>query len=324
MSSQAVKASPLGTFAREVAVVWSQIPNKGLFAAMLLVWILLFQFLGNSTFGYTDTHSLFSWAKYAYDRSLDDEHGKIIPLLVLGFFWWKRKEFVNLTSRIWGWGLLIVVLALLLHLVGYVGQQTRVSMAAFFLGLYGMIGVVWGPAVLKASFFPMCLFAFALPLGTLAESITHPLRMLATTLTTFTASNFFGISVLQKGTQIFSPNGTFQYEVAAACSGLRSLTAVLALCTIYGFMNFKGPGRRLAMVASAFPLAVAGNVLRLLVIIVVAEAYGQEKGQWVHDNSVLSMIPYIPPIVGIVLLGKILNESKAERRDEPAALEQPA
>src|SRR6185503_1970376 len=114
----------------------------------------------------------------------------------------------------------------------------------------------------RASFFPMCLFAFAIPIGVLAETITVPLRLLATHITTFLAGNVLAMNIAQQGTQIVDLNGNFNFEVAAACSGLRSLTAILALCTIYGFTSYKANIRRFIMVLSGFPLAVMGNVLR--------------------------------------------------------------
>lgn len=317
------RPSPLGEFVREFPVVWKAIPAKGLFVLLLTAWVLFFEFLGNSTLGYVATHSLFGWTSYAYVCSPDDEHGLIIPLVVLVLFWVKRKAFHGLNTRIWTPALGLVFLALLLHLLGYLGQQTRISLAAFFLGIYALIGVVWGPAALRASFFPMCLFAFALPLGTIAESITQPLRLIATKVSGGIATTI-GIDVIQSGTQIFSPDRSFQYEVAAACSGLRSLTAVLALCTIYAFLNFQSWGRRGLMIASAFPLAIAGNVMRLLAIIVAAELWGQKWGQWVHDNSILSMLPYVPPIIGIAVLGFLMREGKASEPIPPAPVQQPA
>ena len=38
-----------------------------------------------------------------------------------------------------------------------------------------------------------------------------------------------GIAVLQSGTQLVAPDGKYNYDVAAACSGIRSLTAMAAL-----------------------------------------------------------------------------------------------
>jgi exosortase len=147
----------------------------------------------------------------------------------------------------------------------------------------------------------------------LAETLTFPLRMIATNATSTLAGTVFGINVIHKGTLIYDPSGAFQYEVAAACGGLRSLTAVLALCTIYGFTTFQGTAKRLILVLAAFPLAVIGNVTRLLMVIMVSEAFGKKVGMQVHDNTWFSLMPYIPPIIGIMLLGHFLRERKPSR-----------
>jgi exosortase len=291
----------------EMPIIWKSIPHKGVFVSLLVGWVLLFEFLGNSTFGYIDTHSLFAWTFYSYE-SPDDEHGFYIPFIVMALLWWKRNDFKGLKVQPWMPGLFLIGFALFLHIVGYLGQQTRISLAAFFFGLYALIGLVWGISALRATFFPMCLFAFALPLGTLAETITFPLRLFATTVTGSVANTVLGIDVIHRGTLLLDPSGAFQYEVAAACGGLRSLTAVLALCTIFGFMNFRRTRNRLIMIVAGFPLAVLGNISRLLALIIISEAFGQEIGMKAHDNTWFSLMPYIPPIVGIVLLGHWLRE----------------
>lgn len=299
-------------------------PFKGVFISLLTGWVLLFEFLGNSTFGYIDAHSLFAWTFYSYLTSPDDEHGFLIPIIVLALLWWKRNDFRNLKVQPWLPGLALVALALLLHIFGYLAQQTRISVVAFYFGIYAIIGAVWGFQALKATFFPMCLFAFALPLSTMAETLTFPLRILATTATSGLASTVLGISVIHKGTLIYDPSGAFQYEVAAACGGLRSLTAVLALSTIFGFMNFKKYRNRAILVLAGIPLAILGNMTRLLGIIIVSEAFGQEYGQMVHDNTWFSLLPYVPPIIGLVLLGHWLHEQPAAENVEKPPMYPPA
>jgi hypothetical protein len=204
---KAERLTVLQEFTRDFPGVWKSMPGKGLFTALLVVWVCLFEFFGNSTFGYINTYSLFGWTSYAYCSSADDEHGLLIPFLVLALFWWKRKQFEGIRTGPWFPALGLVALALVLHLLGYFSQQTRISLAAFFLGLYALIGVAWGWNAMVRSFFPMCLFAFALPLGTLAETLTFPLRLLATTVTGAVASTALGINVVTNGTQIFDPSG---------------------------------------------------------------------------------------------------------------------
>ncbi|MGZ8901184.1 MAG: exosortase/archaeosortase family protein [Limisphaerales bacterium] len=312
------RPSALEEFRREFPIVWKSIPFKGVFVSLLVAWVLLFEYLGNSTFGYIDTHSLYAWTFYSYLNSADDEHGFFIPIIVLALLWWKRNDFKTINAQPWLPALALVAFALFLHVAGFLAQQTRISLAAFYFGVYALVGLVWGWGALKATFFPLCLFVFALPLGTMAETITFPLRLFATTVTGWIASAILGIDVVYRGTMIFDPSGAFQYEVAAACGGLRSLTAVLALCTIFGFMNFQKNRNRVLLILAGFPLAILGNITRLLGIIIVSEAFGQKYGQMVHDNTWFSLLPYIPPIIGIVLLGHWLREQpRADDVEKP-------
>ena len=110
--------------------------------------------------------------------------------------------------------------------------------------------------------------------------------------------------------------GQYEYEVAAACSGIRSLTATLAIAMIYGFIAFRSHWRKAVIVSAAFPLAVVANVFRLSTIVVAAEAFGQKAGNFVHENSILSLLPYVPSIIGILVLGKFLAEKPPEPKTE--------
>lgn len=309
-------------YVRQTEAFWAGLPRKGLFFGMLAAWVLLFHLLGNATLGYTKTTSLFGWMDYAYSTSQDDELGRFVPLIVLGLLWWRRDQLAALPKRPWAPALLLVAGALLLHVLAFAMQQTRLSIAAFYGGLWALGGVVWGPAWLRATLLPCSLFVFAVPLGTMAEAITFPLRMIATNITVWTSQNLLGIDVVQQGNQVFDARGHFQYEVAAACGGLRSLTATLALALIVALMNFNTSWRRAVMILSAFPFAVLGNVLRLTLIIVAAEAFGQEGGNYVHDSPWLSLLPYVPPFVGMALLSRWLREPDETRPPaEPPAAE---
>lgn len=296
-------------FLTELARCWQAVPDKAVFLALAGLWVLFFHFLGNSTFGYIDTPSLFHWMSYSYRNSHDDELGFIIPWVVLGLFWWKRREFLALPRRPWWPAMILVLLALALHAMGYILQQTRISILAFFLGLYAFIGLVWGPRWLKASAFPFFLLVFCVPLNTLADVITFPLRLIVTRIAV-AVSHFLGIHVLRNGTQIIDSAGTFHFEVAAACSGIRSLVTLFALTTIYGFLTFRAAWKRFLMMALALPLAITGNVLRVLAIIIAAEAFGQQAG--VFMDRWFGFVTFAFALGCVLLIGRWLD------RDEPA------
>jgi exosortase len=156
---------------------------------------------------------------------------------------------------------------------------------------------------LRNSFFPFFLFIFSVPLGTISEPITFPLRLLVSTLVEWIAHGVLGIGVLRMGTQLFDPLGTYQYDVAAACSGINSLMMVFLFATVCGFVMFRSSWKRLFMMALAFPFAILGNLLRMLLIIIAAEIGGQQWGNYVHESTIVSLLPYIPVFLGLLFVG---------------------
>ena len=323
-----------GNFRSDFLDCWERLPNKSLFFGILVVWLALFQFLGNSTFGYVDTASLFHWMANAYaagnlyllprlfhepvnvlQRLLagDEAHGFFIPLVVVALLWWKRKELLAVRLQAWWPGLLWIAGALVLHIVGYLVQQPRLSIIALFTGIYGLMGLAWGPGWLRASFFPFFLFVFAVPLSVLAESVTFPLRLLVTKIVAFICQYLLAIDVSSEGTRLIKRPWGYEYEVAAACSGIRSLVAITAIAVIYAFMFFRVTWERALLIFSAAPLAVVGNTLRLLAIVFAAEWHGQEGGNKMHESDLGGLLPYVPVVVGLILIGRWLENRAADR-----------
>jgi exosortase len=305
---------------------WQRLPNKGFFLVLLLAWLALFHFLGNSTLGYISTPSLLSWMHASYGTSTDagssdDSHGKLIPFVVLGLFWWKRKQLLAVPLRTWWPGLLLIGLSLGLHLLGYMAQQPRISIIALFTGIYGLMGLAWGPQWLRESFFPFCLFAFCVPLGWSAVSITFPLRLLVCRAVEFISSYVLQIDILRVGTALLDPTGRYQYDVAAACSGIRSLFATIAVALIYAMLGFRLWWKRGLLIAAAVPLAVLGNTVRMLTIIIAAEFWGQDAGSYVHEGGpfgIISLFPYVAAFGGLFLLGYLLRERPLKPVPSPA------
>ncbi len=304
----------LEEFQTELVDAWRRLPNKRFFFVLLAAWLALFQFLGNSTFGYLDTSSLLKWiyiigtAKSA-EAETDDHQMMIAPLLVLGLFWWKRKELLRQPMTVWTPGLALVALGLLFHIAGYRLQQPRISIVALFIGIYGLMGLAWGPKFLRESFFPFFLFIFCVPLGTLSEFITVPLRRVAVSVVVF-ITHIVHLNVIRQGNFLIDPKGHFTYEVAAACGGIRSLIMTGMIAIVFGFVVFKTMWKRILLILLAPPLAVAGNALRLLIVIIAAKMGGQDWGNYVHDNSILSLLPYVPALLTLFWLGGLLEKKE--------------
>lgn len=317
----------LEEFRIEFLEIWNHLPNKAFFLVLMGAWVAIFQFLGNSTFGFVHSNSLLMWMYDVYQpwengAENDDQHGLLVPFIVLGLFWWKRKELMGLTLRMWSPALFLIGIAVVMHVFGYLVQQPRISIVALFTGIYALMGLAWGPKWLRGSFFPFFLFAFCVPLGTLSLPITFRLRLIVCQLVEAVCHYILAIDVIRDGTMLKDPTGHYQYEVAAACSGIRSLMAISLMATVYGFGWFSGVWKRLILLASAVPLAILGNLARMLSIVIAAEIGGQKLGNTVHDSHVFSMLPYIPAILGLFLIGRFLEKGQAPTKNSSVAFQQ--
>jgi len=303
----------------EMPGVWRAIPDKRLFFGLLGAWVLLFHVVGNSTFGYIDTPSLFGWLNAAYSApGSDDSHGPLIPLVVLGLLWAKRARLLALPKALWWPGLFGLGAAVVLHIAGYVVQQPKVSTVAFLFGLYALVATVWGWRLAREVTFPFVLFIFSVPVTGHVDFLTVPLRRFSTDVTVFISRHLLGIPVIQDGVQLLDTRGQYHYEVAAACSGINSLITLVVLTSIYGVMNFTRTWKRVLVFTLALPLAVAGNVLRLVSIIVASEGFGRKAGDFVHEW--FGFVTFALALAALLAVGRWLRETPGTPGARPGGL----
>lgn len=248
--------------------------------AGFVVW----QFFGNAVRGYIDTGSVFWWwGVQWFDAASETQHGPLI-LGVAGWLWWRNLRSSAIPEqRSAGIGAAVtaMVAALALHAMGFAVQQTRVSIVALLLFIWGVLRLAGGPRWGRAAVFPLALLVFAIPMGVL-DAVGFHLR-LGVIATTEVIARVAGIELVRNGTQLFSPDGSYQYDVAAACSGVRSLMALLALAALVGYLGVNSWWRRAALFGLAFPLTFVGNVVRIAGIVFAGEWFGQRAGEVVHD-----------------------------------------
>jgi exosortase len=303
-----IAVRPKRTFWQEFESYWARVPDKGLFLGLLAGWCVLFQFFGISSFNYATTRpSLFVWMDHAWNEPvLDASQGNLIAPAVALLLWVKRKELAASLGGAWWPGLILVGLALGLHILGFLAQQPRVSVAAIFSGLYALVGLVWGWKTMKASFFPFFLFAFCMPLGTFAENLTMPLRIFTVKLTAWLCGFLLDVPVTAHGTALYDASGKINFDVAAACSGIRSFVALLAVTTIFAFLTYRSIWKRAGMLLLTVPLVVFCNLIRLLAIVLAAQAFDQQAAYFVHEW--FGFVTYLLAIACLLVVAHWIRE----------------
>ncbi|MFZ2642450.1 MAG: exosortase/archaeosortase family protein [Verrucomicrobiia bacterium] len=260
----------------------------GLMAAAL-VWFLYF---ANDSW----------WAEYVgYLRGPDFmySHAPLIPAVSLWLLWRQRHELLAAPRRTAEWAAGLVVLALLMYWVGHKTSLWRLTMVSLILLIWAAPLYLWGWEVGRRLMFPMGFLLFAVPLNFVTD-LTNPLKRLVSAISTLLL-NMGGVHVERSGAQIFSvPHGRFQLEVADACSGINSLIALVTLATIYGYVTRQRQWQRWVLVASAVPLAMFGNLVRVTSSAVVGNLMGQEAiGVFDKFSTFLVFIPAIALMLAV-------------------------
>ena len=287
--------------------------------ACALAGVAVFQFFGNASRGYIDTASLFRWWGFQWiNPASETEHGWLI-LAASAWLLWRNLRIAdcgmlnadrtNPKSAIRNPQSAVAAMAagLALHLMGFAAQQARVSILALLLFAWGAVRLGGGRRWGAAAMFPLGFLVFAVPLGALDE-VGLPLRLWVVAAGENLA-HLAGIEVLRSGTQLVAPDGSYHYDVAAPCSGVRSLTALLALALFTGYLNFQATWRRALVLALCFPLVYLGNVARIAAIVLAAHWGGPAWGERAH-----AVMGYG---VFVIVLGGVLGAVAALRRWGP-------
>lgn len=288
----------------------------GLGSVIVALIFVLFHFQGNTTDVRAFGRSALVWMMDRWndsDGTGDYSHGWLIPFVSIAVVWLKRRELAAAPKEISRVGLALVITALLMHWLGAKAQQTRFS-------LFGLILLIWaipyyfcGWKTAKLLIFPCAYLIFCVPLNFL-DSLTFPLRIFATTIST-AMLNGLGIAAERSGSAIYSmAAGGFSFDVADPCSGIRSLLALTALTAVYAYFTQKTLIRKWLLFLAAIPLAIAGNIARIVVVGIVAEAFGEQLAMGLfHDYSGYVVFSVA---IGLMLgVGSLLNTNFQEVRE---------
>ena len=248
-----------------------------------------------------------------YDPLEDMSHGWLVPIFSLYVLWTQRAELKKEAGASSIWGLLACLPCIAVALVGSRGMQVRFEQFGF-IGL--CIAVPWafyGRRVAKRCVFPALFLLFSVPMATYFDTVTIYLRLVASK-TAFVVLRGFGVDVAQVGTAIVSQGAhPFSIDVAEPCSGLRSLVALTALTAAYAWYTQPTWRRRAALFACAIPLAVLGNVVRVLSICFVAVWASSDFALgFYHDYS--GYVVFVVAIACMVACGEIITRWCGKRK----------
>ena len=202
----------------------------------------------------------------------DYSHGFIILPFACALVWARRRDLAREPVAPSRAGLLIVVASLLLLVIGTLGAELFLRRASLLGFVAGSIVFLFGWRHLRLVMFPFLLVALTIPIPAIVITrLTLSLQLSASSMAE-TLLWFAHIPVLREGNVLVLPNATLQ--VAEACSGIRSMTALVTLALVVARFNSRRWLPRLLIIASAVPIAVVVNGLRVAAAAIGARWFG--------------------------------------------------
>lgn len=217
-------------------------------------------------------------------------HGYLIPVFAAALLWLRRDRIHVDALRPNVWGLPVLAAGLGLGLVGnhfYYDWFEDISLLPCLLGIVLVVG---GFPLLRWAWPAVAFLFFMIPLPFRAETaLQYPLQRAGTVASVY-AMQTLGLPATAEGNIISV--GHEQIGVAEACSGLRMLMVFFALAVAVAILSRRPMWERLIVVASAVPIALLSNVVRITATATLLAANHAEWADYVfHELGGLLMMP---------------------------------
>lgn len=240
---------------------------------------------------------------------VDYSHAYFILPASLFIVWFKRRQLCKIALTPNHLGLLGILLGLFLFVFGWRHDYIFISTFSLIPLLAGITAYLYGSKMLKAVAFPLgyLLFLVPPPVGIL-DAITLPMRHLASIGAVFILGCFH-LPIERQGLLIYL--NRHEIFMAPACSGFRSLITFFALGLLYVYFIKTSKKKKWVFLISIIPLALVGNLVRVIMLCLITYLFGDEIGQgFLHQLSGILVFAVI--ICGFLLIDKYYDASLRE------------
>ena len=206
-------------------------------------------------------------------------HGFLIPLIAAWLLWTRRDVLLASIGRPAWSGVLLILLAMILHVTGALSAIFILSQLAFIIALLGIILAVGGFSLLRVAFFPVIFLIFSIPLPYFIDAnLSLQLQLISSQLGVFFIK-LFQVPVYLDGNLI--DLGSYKLQVVDACSGLRYLFPLVSLSFLAAYL-FNAPiWQRALVLLSSIPITIAMNGFRIGMVGVTVDRWGPRMAEGV-------------------------------------------
>jgi exosortase len=240
--------------------------------------------------------------RWAHDPQYS--HGYLVPGFALALLWLRRGRLAGAELRPCWWGLVLLLGGVILRLQGTYFHFAWLDPISLLPCLAGLCVLLAGWRCLAWAWPAISFLFFMIPLPySVSVEFARPLQVFATQAST-ALLQILGRPAVAEGNVILLND--VELGVVEACSGLRMLVVFFALSTAVAMLISKPLWERLFVAASAVPIALLVNVIRITATGVLHETAGKEVADAVfHDLAGWLMMPVALGLLALEL--KILK-----------------
>lgn len=239
---------------------------------------------------------------WMYDEN--SSHGFIVPVVSAYLIWQRRERLMAQPAKPSAMGLAIVAMGAAMLLLGWLATEYFTMRFSLLVVLTGCV-VYWaGWEVMGVLAGPMAYLTLMIPVpAVLYDALAFPLKLFVTKVSVVVLKAL-GILVVREGNIMAFPNITL--EVVNACSGLRSLTSLLAVGLAYVMLFVRPFKEKLAIVALIFPIALAANMVRVIGTGILAQHFGAAAAEgFFHEFA--GLVIFLTSIALLMASHRILS-----------------
>ena len=231
-------------------------------------------------------------------------HGYAVPFITAFLIWRRRGCFQEMTYSSSTLGIVLVSVGAFLQIVSAFMRISFTSGFSFILVLLGIIYFLFGKDIGKRLLFPVLFLItmIPMPLSAIAD-LSLKLKLFAAGCS-MSIINLVGVPAIQDGSKIFFSDCSL--VVGDVCSGLKSLIALISFGALYAYMSGVSNYLKPILFIASIPAALIANIIRILIICIVANRWGSEIATGlVHD--VTGMLIFVIAFILLFSLGSGLH-----------------
>lgn len=209
-------------------------------------------------------------------------HGLFIPIITLFLIWQHKNELARLCFEGSTSGIFLLGGGLLLYFIGQLSALDVFVQYSLVIVLLGIALALTGSCIFHYLWTPLLFLCFAIPLPQfLLQGLSAKLQLISSQLGVYII-RLFDISVYLEGNVI--DLGSYQLQVAEACSGLNYLFPLMSVAFICAYFFNAALWQRGIVFFSSIPITIIMNSIRIGLIGVLTDQYGKSMAEgFLHD-----------------------------------------